>query len=295
MLKLVQFSKVMEVIRFEGYKNYEVEVYYRMNNNFGGHMKNYYKESSLKIIRFIEDGNSVTQEDNGQLINRAVISHIADIQNLTLNQLAEDTCLSNSAASRYFKRKGFPSFTSFKNAFTKFMMEQQIAIIRNSYETRDETEKIGRLLDDMNEGIINDADRSYAAAEIMKQCDHVVFVGEMYDIQPFFPLQVILICSSTAAYLCRTCEMDSFPDRIIKGSVAIVTVTHTKENIDSIIRLKEQLGDAKIISFGKDSSLPADAVIPSLENDRFIDRSIVIPMQVKCLTEVYMKVSGLRP
>ena len=254
------------------------------------------KDTSLKIIRFIEDGNSITQEDSGQLINRAVISHIADIQNLTLEILAEDTYLSDASASRYFKRKGFPSFTSFKNAFTKFMMEQQIAIIRNSYETRDESEKIGRQLDEMNEGIMNTTGKSYkTAAEIMKQCDHVVFVGEMYDIQPFFPLQVILICSSTAAYLCRTCEMDSFPDRIIKGSVAIVAVTHTKENIDSIIRLKEQLGDAKIISFGKDSSLPADAVIPSLENDRFIDRSIVIPMQVKCLTEVYMKVSGLRP
>ena len=83
--------------------------------------------------------------------------------------------------------------------------------------------------------------------------------------------------------------MDSFPDRIIKGSVAIVAVTHTKENIDSIIRLKEQLGDAKIISFGEDSTLLADVVIPSVEKDRFIDRSIVIPMQVKCLIDRFLR------
>ena len=254
------------------------------------------KDTSLKIIRFIEDGNSITQEDSGQLINRAVISHIADIQNLTLEILAEDTYLSDASASRYFKRKGFPSFTSFKNAFTKFMMEQQIAIIRNSYETRDESEKIGRQLDEMNEGIMNTTGKSYkTAAEIMKQCDHVVFVGEMYDIQPFFPLQVILICSSTAAYLCRTCEMKSFPGKILKGSAAIFAVSHSKENIENIIRLKEQLGDAKIIFFGEDSTLLADVVIPSVEKDRFIDRSIVIPLQVKCLVEEYMKVSGMRP
>lgn len=258
-------------------------------------MTNQNLDTSLKILRFIEDGNSITQEDSGQLINRAVISHIADIQNLTLDQLADDTFLSDASASRYFKRKGFPSYTTFKNAFIKFMMEQQVAIIKNSYIGRDEKEKFSIQMDDELAEIMNIAGRSYKnAAKILLQCDHVVFAGEMYDIHPFFPLQVILLCSSRAAYLCRTNELKTFPDRILKGNVVIVAVSHTKENTENINQLKDRLGSAFVISFGTDRTLDPDVVIPSIEKNRFTDRSMVIPMQVKCLLEEYINISGMR-
>ncbi len=209
------------------------------------------REDYLRSIRFIENSNTFISEGSGQLIAKSVISHVSEIQDLTLDLLAEDTYLSDASISRFFKKAGFGSFHQFKYEFSDFMMNQKITMIKDGFTDTNPNETM--YLDSFRSHYGNVLEQVSAAAAMMADASHVLMTGEMFDLIPFFDLQVSLISNAIGTYFCRLSELPVFPERILKGKTLIFAILENSSQESLLQEMKEKT-DASLICAGREEN-----------------------------------------
>lgn len=178
--------------------------------------------------------NKRTRGDKDYSIAQAVLRHTGGVLELSQEQLAAESHLSEASVSRFFRRCGFGSFYEFKTQFALFLAQRRLsktrknlgrfygkspqevgnmlydAALRNLEATREslDTEALGRMV------------------EILDSAKTVYFVGDTRDLYCFYSMQLDLICAGHAAYLYNIDEIrpDALPEMDGQTAVCIVTV-----------------------------------------------------------------------
>ena len=75
---------------------------------------------------FVRYCNKRNYTDNDYSIVRAVLGHMDDLLSLSLEQLAEESHLSEASVSRFIRRSGFDSFWDFKSHMAKFLSARRL-------------------------------------------------------------------------------------------------------------------------------------------------------------------------
>ena len=250
----------------------------------------------LQCLRFIEEGNTFFVEGSDQLINKAVISHINNVQDIKLSILAEDTELSDASISRYFKNRGFTSISMFRSRFYHFMVEHRVNLLKSTYSLKLNADENHKQLMDARTNILGEKKSDYTkAAEILKDCDMVLFVGEIFELTPFFPLQVLLICSFTPAFCCRTSELKNFPAKILKGNIAIVTTASKSEIAAPLKALRKKVESIKIIALGDQDIEEDNLLIPYKKSSNLQAYYEEANFASYLLYDAYQDAEGLMP
>lgn len=247
----------------------------------------------LRSIRFIENSNTFISEGSGQLIAKSVVSHVNDIQGLTLDLLAEDTYLSDASISRFFKKAGFRSFHQFKSEFSDFMMNQKITTIKDGFMETNPNETM--YLDIFQKHCGSILEQVREAAAMIANASHVLMTGEMFDLIPFFDLQVNLISNSIGAYFCRLSELPVFPERILKGKTLLFAILENSSQESLLQEMKEKTG-AAVICAGREENRNSlcDLYIPLQLRENAFHDSVGYSLLSAYLLHEFLKLKGMR-
>ena len=249
-----------------------------------------------KGLRFIEDSNSFYLEGKGQLIRKAFISRCANILDCSLQDLADDTFLSDATISRFFKSLGYPVYPAVKNEFYDFLNEVRILMIKREYGRKKSVSQEERIFRDIRKAVHAEAKKEYEkAAQILAESEYVMFTGEMNELTAFFPLQVLLISCRCAAYFVRSAEMLRMPETLLRRRVTVVTLTDTKDHAEEIEILREKLGMIRVIAFGRNNPVDADVRIPYEKPPVLAEEYEDLMIRSRILLDEYLNRSDLKP
>ena len=153
--------------------------------------------------------NKRTPSDSDYSIAQAVLRHTRDMLELSQEELAEESHVSEASVSRFFKRSGFHSFWNFKTQMTRFLTERRLNKTKEylrEYHEMEEKEITG-LLADRAERNLNatrknlDFEKLGRIVQKIRQAKTVYFVGDIRDVYCFYSMQMDLMSRDKTTYL----------------------------------------------------------------------------------------------
>lgn len=165
-----------------------------------------YYDRSLHFLKYCNTGTNNNTDFN---IARVIISHIKNIAGLSLEELSFHSYLSNSSISRFFRKSGYKSFQDFKVDFDHFLMEAKMerTMENMSKFMKYDADKIADILyERMHDNLKSsrekmDINRLNEIVKCFIQSDHILFVGDLHELECFYPFQIDLLCNNISAYL----------------------------------------------------------------------------------------------
>ena len=164
---------------------------------------------------FVRYCNKRNYSDNDYSIVRAVLSHMDDLLSLSLEQLAEESHLSEASVSRFIRRSGFDSFWDFKSHMAKFLTARRLEKTQECFDAcrgMDDAavgDRLYRAAVDNLEATRQGLDTAKLAQIVarMNQSSAVYLVGDTRDLYCFYSLQMDLMCRGRTVYFCNIDEV----------------------------------------------------------------------------------------
>ena len=164
---------------------------------------------------FVRYCNKRNYTDNDYSIVRAVLGHMDDLLSLSLEQLAEESHLSEASVSRVIRRSGFDSFWDFKSHMAKFLSARRLQKTQEYLDTRRgmDDDAVGERLYQTAVGNLEATRRGLDTAKLarivkrMDQSRAVYLVGDTRDLYCFYSLQMDLMCRGKTVYFCNIDEV----------------------------------------------------------------------------------------
>ena len=133
------------------------------------------------------------------------------------------------------------------------------------------------------------------SAEILNDSEHVLFLGEMHELLPFFPLQVSLISSLRGAYFVRCSSLDQFPERLLNGKVCAVVTDSAHAEMKKITDLAKKLGGMRIIALAENYPGKADVTIPFRNSEFLSEQAERYAVHARCMLDAFLRLNGMKP
>ena len=205
----------------------------------------------------------------------------------------KETTITRSSVSKFFRRLGFASFKAFRKEFSEFLMFYQLKAAREAAEgpSKEQQEHLNRAYKTAGRTV----SKLKTAASMIRKSQHVVMIGDLDDLLPFFDLQISLIGSYIPAYFCRSYDISGIPAHLLHDNVLIISVDDTGV-YDKDIKELQKKTSAKLIAFGFDKTATTDADLYIRLPSRMMKYEIsdALSMVSEVLLNEFLKAKKLR-
>ena len=207
--------------------------------------------------------------------------------------MADESLCMRQIVTKFLQRLGFNSFKAFKNEVSEFLLFYQMAAVKEaaaglSSEQQEHLKNVYTVLG-------RTVSKLKTAANMIKKSSHVVMIGDLDDLMPFFDLQVNLIGNCIPTYFCRSYDISGIPAHILNGNVLIISVDDTGV-YDKDIKELQSKTSAKLIAFGFDKTATTEVDLYIRLPSRMIDyeTSDALSMVSDVMLNEFLKAKKLR-
>ena len=206
-----------------------------------------------KLLMLMQYCNSAVSNQNDYMVSSVIIRRIVNDEDLSIEQISEEACISQASVSRFIRKAGFDNWQDFRECCSGACREigqrryytgtahqpadnrQQVVDRKaaNSDSTRHsaDTGMIRSMSDTIFSNIIANLDATrngmdYGALdEVISKISsarEVIFIGDEHALSIFYTLQLDLMFTGIPAYLYKNIDVQSeMATRVKKGSAVI--------------------------------------------------------------------------
>ena len=164
--------------------------------------------STPNFIDFIRSINEKTSNESEYIIANAIMKNIYCIQDISLDKLANDICISASTISRYINKIGFSSFKEFKNKMSadiNYVSTHRQVSNKYLFQEKDTSYLVDyfyeRQIQNINETRKNiDVVKLEQKRDILLNSYSVYVVGDEEALSLFHMIQIDLITHGVAVF-----------------------------------------------------------------------------------------------
>ncbi len=201
-----------------------------------------------KLLMLMQHCNFAVSNENDYAISSVIIKRIVTNADLSIEQIAEEACISQASVSRFVRKAGFDSWQSFRECCSGACNEigqRRYAYSFADWKNKNLSEMSDNLLDRItsnlkatNKGLDSDGIESILSKMI--SASEVIFIGDEHALSIFYTLQLDLLFAGIPSYLYKNMDVqESLSHHILKGAVVIFL------NIENNFLVPKQLNTIK--------------------------------------------------
>lgn len=186
-----------------------------------------YMNSFFSLITYC---NTQMINANEYNIARVILEHVNEIDSMSLENLSNESNISQASVSRFIKKLGYKNYQDFRESFKKALLE--IKLNRKlSHVTLFPYRDKQDIVDTLYENAINNLTKTKEIIDlkqlnriinILKNAHSVTFFGDDHALSIFYTLQLDLMANEIPTYLFKIEEIQSLHSEFIGDEDVIV-------------------------------------------------------------------------